>query len=200
MATCSLSRACRKLRWRCTYHTRLHRRGAAVNTDYLLYLCKQMLEAKRPIKVVVLSATLDATSFRQYFDGFEVAEFHVAGQSYPVDHRFLGDPNVPDFLEPHTPAVMIPAFMNWVSEMGHDGHMLIFLDGANEIEELHESLEHPTYTLVTLHGSLTMQRQQEIMRMAKSPEPRLGILATNIAETSLTIDGVVYVVDPGFSK
>ena len=166
-----------------------------VNTDYLLYLCKQMLEAKRPIKVVVLSATLDATEFRQYFDGFAVAEFHVAGQSFPVDHYFLGDPSVPNFEEPHTPAVMIPACMDWVTQIGHEGHMLIFLDGAPEIAEVQDSLEHPTYTLVSLHGSLTMQQQEEIMCRAKSPEPRLGILATNIAETSLTVPNVGVVID-----
>ncbi|KAI8378133.1 P-loop containing nucleoside triphosphate hydrolase protein [Choanephora cucurbitarum] len=177
-----------------------------LNTDILMGLLKEICKKRKDLQVIVMSATLDAGKFQKYFD--DAPLLSVPGRTFPVEIFYTPEPER-DYLE----AAIRTCLQIHVSEP--EGDILVFLTGEEEIEtavakikaegdELIRSQGAGPLKVVPLYSSLPPRAQQQIFEAA--PPPRNGVpgrkivVSTNIAETSLTIDGIVYVIDPGFAK
>lgn len=177
-----------------------------LSTDVLMGLLKGMLTRRSDLKVVVMSATMDAVKFQEYFNGAPLLS--VPGRMFPVEIFYSSAPEDDYVLAAIRTVVEI-------HRTEPPGDVLLFLTGEEEIEESCRRIEEEVEQLertcghvitLPLYGSLPPDKQQRVFDKAPPPSFSGGppgrkiICATNIAETSLTIDGVVYVVDTGFSK
>jgi pre-mRNA-splicing factor ATP-dependent RNA helicase DHX15/PRP43 len=175
-------------------------------TDVLLGLLKEILPRRKDLKVIVMSATLDAVKFQKYFDGAPLVK--VPGRTFKVDLFYTAEPER-DYLEAAIRTVL------QIHQCEEPGDVLLFLTGEQEIEDASNKIRDEGRLLspdlgpllvVPLYSSLPPALQQRIFAPAPGPSVPGGkpgrkvVIATNIAETSITIDGIVYVVDPGFSK
>lgn len=170
-----------------------------IATDVLFALLKQAARANPALRVIVTSATLDLQKFSRYFNDCPV--LHVPGRTFPVDVMFSREPE-PDYLAAALDCVM----QIHVAEA--PGDILVFLTGQEEIDTCCEALAAraktlgraaPELVVLPVYAALPPDMQARIFEPA--PEgARKVVLATNIAETSITIDGIRYVVDPGFVK
>ncbi|GAA5982794.1 hypothetical protein JCM5350_002991 [Sporobolomyces pararoseus] len=170
-----------------------------IATDVLFGLLKKSLKRRPDLKLIVTSATLDAEKFSEYFFGCPI--FTIPGRTYPVEILYTKEPE-PDYLD----ASLITIMQIHLSEP--PGDILLFLTGQEEIdtscEILYERMKSlgpnvPDLIILPIYSALPSEMQSRIFEPAP-PGARKVILATNIAETSLTIDGIYYVVDPGFVK
>ncbi|KAJ6825484.1 pre-mRNA-splicing factor ATP-dependent RNA helicase DEAH10 [Iris pallida] len=152
-----------------------------------------------PLKLVIMSASLDARGFSEYFGGAKAV--HIEGRQYPVDILYTYHPE-PDYLE----ATLITIFQIHLEE--GPGDILAFLTGQEEIESVERLVHEHARQLpegcqkvltVPIYSSLPSEQQMNVFKPAP-PGHRKVILATNIAETSLTIPGIKYVIDPGLVK
>ena len=169
-------------------------------TDLLFGLLKALLPKRPDLKLIVMSATLESDTFSKYFED-KAPLLNIPGRVFPVDIFYSREAEA-DYVE----ACIRTAVDIHTQEP--EGDILIFLTGEDEIETACEKIkrlgnrsiaEHGELRVIPLYSSLPPQMQQRIFDQA--PEGgRKCIVSTNIAETSLTIDGVVYVIDPGFSK
>ena len=162
----------------------------SLHTDLALALAREALRARTDLHLVVMSATMDAARVRAYLDGCPLVE--VEGRPHPVEIRYA-ELTMADAV---TDVLSRPA-----GEPGQVGHILCFLPGAGDIRRCHDELARRALPgnplLLPLHGSLSANEQDA----ALAPSARRKvILATNIAETSLTVDGVTDVVDSGLEK
>ena len=177
-----------------------------LSTDVLMGLLKELLQQRKDLKCVVMSATLDAEKFQTYFEGAPL--LRVPGRTFPVEIFYTPEPER-DYVEA---AVRTAAQIHACESAGD---ILVFLTGEIEIEDVCQRLrneaqkcgpERGELVVYPLYSSLPPRQQKRIFD--KAPGPRVAggmpgrkvVVSTNIAETSLTIDGIVYVVDPGFSK
>lgn len=155
---------------------------------------------RRPdLKLIVTSATLDAEKFSKYF--FDCPIFTIPGRTYPVEILYTKEPES-DYME----ASLITIMQIHLSEP--PGDILLFLTGQEEIDTACEILfermkalgpQVPQLIILPVYSALPSEMQSKIFDPAP-PGARKVVIATNIAETSLTIDGIYYVVDPGFVK
>ncbi|KAI3631561.1 hypothetical protein MIR68_010444 [Amoeboaphelidium protococcarum] len=184
-------------RYRCLVLDEAHERTLA--TDILMGLIKEILPKRPDLKIVVMSATLDADKFKKYFEHAPLVS--VPGRTFPVEIFYTPKP-VEDYVE----AVVKTAVQIHTSET--EGDILIFLTGEEEIEDACRKIRMDAnqykqkcgeLIVLPLYSSLPPQQQRKIFDATPAGK-RKCVVATNIAETSITIDGVVYVIDPGFSK
>uniref|UniRef100_H2SB51 ATP-dependent RNA helicase DHX8 n=1 Tax=Takifugu rubripes TaxID=31033 RepID=H2SB51_TAKRU len=170
-----------------------------IHTDVLFGLLKKTIRKRKDMKLIVSSATLDAVKFSQYF--FEAPIFTIPGRTFPVEILYAREPET-DYLD----ASLITVMQIHLTEP--PGDILVFLTGQEEIdtacEILYERMKSlgpdvPELIILPVYSALPSEMQTRIFDPAP-PGSRKVILATNIAETSLTIDGIYYVVDPGFVK
>ncbi|KAK3222843.1 hypothetical protein Dsin_009868 [Dipteronia sinensis] len=152
-----------------------------------------------PLKLIIMSASLDARVFSEYFSGARTV--HIQGRQFPVDILYTLYPET-DYLD----AALITIFQIHLEE-GH-GDILVFLTGQEEIESVErlvqerlQQLPEPIRKLITvpIFSSLPSEQQMRVFAPAAAGFRKV-ILATNIAETSVTIPGIKYVIDPGFVK
>jgi ATP-dependent RNA helicase DHX8/PRP22 len=170
-----------------------------INTDVLFGLLKKLVKQRKDIKVIVTSATLDAEKFSSYF--FNCPIFTIPGRMFPVEILYTKDPEA-DYLD----ACLVTVMQIHLTEP--EGDILVFLTGQEEIDTACEILFErmkalgpavPELIILPVYSSLPSEMQTKIFDPA--PEgSRKCVVATNIAEASLTIDGIYYVVDPGFGK
>ncbi|KAK4277828.1 hypothetical protein QN277_015763 [Acacia crassicarpa] len=170
-----------------------------LSTDILFGLVKDISRFRPDLKLLISSATLDAEKFSDYFDSAPI--FKIPGRRYPVEIHYTKAPEA-DYLD----ASIVTALQIHVTQP--PGDILVFLTGQEEIETAEEIMKHRTRGLGTkiaeliicpIYANLPTELQAKIF----DPTPegaRKVVLATNIAETSLTIDGIKYVIDPGFCK
>ncbi|CAO1614928.1 unnamed protein product [Sympodiomycopsis kandeliae] len=170
-----------------------------IATDVLFGLLKKTLKRRPDLKLIVTSATLDAEKFSTYF--FNCPIFTIPGRTYPVEILYTKEPE-PDYLD----ASLITVMQIHLSEP--QGDILVFLTGQEEIDTACEILFErmkalgsavPELIILPVYSALPSEMQTRIFEPAP-PGARKVVLATNIAETSITIDGVYYVIDPGFVK
>jgi pre-mRNA-splicing factor ATP-dependent RNA helicase DHX15/PRP43 len=182
-------------------------------TDVLMALLKPLVQRRKDLKIIIMSATLDALKFQKYFTIDEpVPLLEIHGRTHPVEIFYAREPE-PDYVEAAIRTVLL------IHCAEDPGDILLFLTGEGEIEEACRKIkieadntiaQNPDtvgpLSCIPLYSSLPHQQQQRVFDPAPSPlvpdgpPGRKVIISTNIAETSLTIDGIVYVVDPGFSK
>uniref|UniRef100_A0A3Q7FQX5 RNA helicase n=1 Tax=Solanum lycopersicum TaxID=4081 RepID=A0A3Q7FQX5_SOLLC len=170
-----------------------------LSTDILFGL--DISRFRPDLKLLISSATLDAEKFSDYFDCAPI--FKIPGRRFPVEIHYTKAPEA-DYLD----AAVVTALQIHVTQPPGDGDILIFLTGQEEIETAEEIIKHRIKGLGTkiaeliicpIYANLPTELQAKIFE--PTPEgARKVVLATNIAETSLTIDGIKYVIDPGFSK
>ncbi|EDO05515.1 Helicase associated domain (HA2) family protein [Babesia bovis T2Bo] len=165
-----------------------------VSTDVLFGLIKEVAGSREDLKIVVMSATLDGKKFQKYFGGADMLS--IPGRTFPVEIFYTSCPQ----------KNYVDAVFNTVIRIHKDedeGDILVFLTGEDEILKLKQRLDSRNtalsrvLTVLPLYGSMDPREQEQVF---KQVEGRKCVLATNIAETSLTIDGIVYVVDTGFAK
>ncbi|TFK19618.1 pre-mRNA-splicing factor ATP-dependent RNA helicase PRP43 [Coprinopsis marcescibilis] len=183
-------------------------------TDILMGLLKGVAKKRPDLKIIIMSATLDALKFQKYFSirsSGQAPLFKVPGRTHPVEVFYTQEPE-PDYVEAAIRTVLM------IHRAEGEGDILLFLTGEEEIEdacrkikleadELHNQDPDTVgpISCIPLYSSLPPAQQQRIFDAP--PQSKIGsapgrkvVVSTNIAETSLTIDGIVYVVDPGFSK
>lgn len=178
-----------------------------VNTDLLMVLLRKAIKTNPKLKVIVMSATIDVELFQKYFDNAPIIE--IPGFTYPVKSYFLEDldvriPKTVEGFKNDNPVIIpedISKVINWIHENKKEGAILCFLPGWDDIIKVKRQLEDFDRTKVVfpLHSKLTLKDQRRIFQPL-TPGARKIILATNIAETSVTIDDVVYVIDTGAHK
>ncbi|XP_019163502.1 PREDICTED: probable pre-mRNA-splicing factor ATP-dependent RNA helicase DEAH2 isoform X2 [Ipomoea nil] len=175
-------------------------------TDVLFGLLKEVLKNRSDLKLVVMSATLEAEKFQGYFYGAPLMK--VPGRLHPVEIFYTQEPER-DYLEAAIRTVV------QIHMCEPPGDILVFLTGEEEIEDACRKITKEINNLgdqvgpvkaVPLYSTLPPAMQQKIFEAAPPPLVEGGppgrkiVVSTNIAETSLTIDGIVYVIDPGFAK
>ncbi len=166
----------------------------SLNIDFLLGYVKQLLPRRPELKLVITSATIDAERFSKHFEGAPVIE--VSGRLYPVDVRYHPVESEDDDYD------LNEAISDAADELARqgEGDVLVFLPGEREIREAAETLRkhHPPHTeILPLFARLSAEEQERIF---KPHGGRRIVLATNVAETSLTVPGIRYVVDTGLAR
>jgi ATP-dependent helicase HrpA len=178
------------LQYDCLIIDEAHERS--LNIDFILGYLKNLMKVRPDLKVVISSATLDAKSFSDFFDNAPVIE--VEGRTYPVEDFFL-PPGKDEELPNH-----ILRAMRWISDVDDQGDVLVFLPGEREIRDAAKKLEGQHWKnteILPLYGRLSMGEQQRVFKVGGR---RRIILATNVAETSITIPGIHYVIDSGLVR
>jgi len=169
----------------------------SLNIDFLLGYLKQ-LAAKRPeLKIIVTSATIDTARFAEHFDGAPVVE--VEGRAYPVELRWRPVDAVGKGMQQGS-AEHIAAVLDEISHDDPRGDVLIFLPGEREIRDAHQLLSRRQYReteIMPLYARLSAGDQD---RVFKPGIKRRVVLATNVAETSLTVPRIRYVIDTGTAR
>ncbi len=170
----------------------------SLNIDFLLGYMKWLLPRRRDLKLIITSATIDPERFSRHFDNAPIVE--VSGRSYPVEIRYRPIEQVEESDE--TSRDLQQAILDAVDELHRDirGDILIFLSGEKEIKETAESLRkhHSTHCeILPLYAKLSVREQERVFK----PKGRMRIvLATNVAETSLTVPGIRAVIDSGHAR
>ncbi|KAK3353274.1 ATP-dependent RNA helicase DHX8 [Lasiosphaeria hispida] len=170
-----------------------------IATDVLFALLKKTMKKREDLKVIVTSATLDADKFSEYFNSCPI--FTIPGRTFPVEILYSREPES-DYLD----AALTTVMQIHLSEPM--GDILLFLTGQEEIDTSCEILFErmkalgpnvPELLILPVYGALPSEMQSRIFDPAP-PGSRKVVIATNIAETSITIDHIYYVIDPGFVK
>ncbi|GAA1027485.1 ATP-dependent RNA helicase HrpA [Virgisporangium ochraceum] len=169
----------------------------SLNIDFILGYLKQLLPRRPDLKVIITSATIETDRFSQHFDDAPVIE--VSGRTYPVEMRYR--PLV-DLDREEEPRDQIEAVCDAVDELAVEGQgdVLVFLSGEREIRDTADALGKRNLRnteVLPLYARLSIAEQHKVFA------PHAGrriVLATNVAETSLTVPGIRYVVDPGTAR
>ncbi|CAH8320272.1 unnamed protein product [Eruca vesicaria subsp. sativa] len=170
-----------------------------IHTDVLFGLLKKLLKRRPELRLIVTSATLDADKFSEYF--FSCNIFTIPGRTFPVEILYSKQPER-DYLD----AALTTVLQIHLTEP--EGDILLFLTGQEEIDSACQSLYDrmkdlgknvPELIILPVYSVLPSEIQSRILDPAP-PGTRKVVVATNIAEASLTIDGIYFVVDPGFAK
>ena len=173
-------------------------------TDILFGFLKELMEKRKELKLIIMSATFDIEKFQNYFDAPLAI---IKGRTYPVEIKYLNSPT-DDYVDCAIKKVI------QIHKEEKPGDILLFLTGEEEIEsacqQIREGIEElgddvGYANVVPIYSTLPPYLQEKIFEPPPGPNPkgikgRKIVVATNIAESSITIDGIVYVVDPGFTK
>ncbi|SFI91869.1 ATP-dependent helicase HrpA [Amycolatopsis sacchari] len=170
----------------------------SLNIDFLLGYLKQLLPRRPDLKVIITSATIDPERFAEHFSGAPIVE--VSGRTYPVEVRYrpIVDPDQPDAEERD----QVQAISDAVDELCAEGpgDILVFLSGEREIRDTADALskqDRPNTEILPLYARLSAADQHRVFQRHTG---RRIVLATNVAETSLTVPGIKYVIDPGTAR
>ncbi len=169
----------------------------SLNIDFLLGYIKQLLPKRPDLKVIVTSATIDPERFSEHFDGCPIIE--VSGRTYPVEVRYRPPSGTDDPDRDELASGLVEAVEEL--ERTHPGDTLVFFSGEREIREAARALrqyESRGWEILPLYARLSVEEQQRVF--AKGGRGRRIVLATNVAETSLTVPGIRSVIDTGVAR
>jgi ATP-dependent helicase HrpA len=171
----------------------------SLNIDFILGYLKRLLPRRPDLKVIITSATIDPERFSAHFDGAPIVE--VSGRTYPVQLRYR------PIVDPDDPAAdpdrdQTQAICDAVGELrgAGPGDILVFCSGEREIRDTADALarlELPETEILPLYARLSWAEQHRVFTAHRG---RRIVLATNVAETSLTVPGIRYVIDPGTAR
>ena len=180
----------------------------SIQTDIIFGIIKTLLEKREDLRVIISSATLSTLKFKNYFTDAEIIK--VPGRRFPVDIYYTKSPE-PDYIE----AAVITSLQIHISQAeelfdddNSGGDILVFLTGQEEIELAKRMINNqikklrgkiPNCVVLPIYAALPSEEQAKIFMPVSKGERKI-ILATNIAETSITINGIGYVIDSGFCK
>ncbi len=168
----------------------------SLNIDFLLGYLKRLLPRRPDLKVIITSATIDVESFSKHFEGAPVIE--VSGRSYPVETLYLGAPESEDSDTGERISELVQEIDRGI--YGPRGDVLVFLPGEREIRETAKLLRADTeLDILPLYARLSAAEQNRVFEGGGGRGLRV-VLATNVAETSLTVPGIRYVIDPGEAR
>ncbi|MEO1575021.1 MAG: ATP-dependent RNA helicase HrpA, partial [Pseudomonadota bacterium] len=164
----------------------------SLNIDFLLGVIKRLLKRRPELRLIVTSATIDPGRFSRYFDDAPVIE--VGGRSYPIEMRYAGDDGQP------LPQRVTRAVQSLLGD-GGEGDMLVFLPGERDIREADRALRGAGLSrqldVLPLYARLSTARQLKVFQ--PGPKRRV-VLSTNVAETSLTVPRIRFVIDSGLAR
>lgn len=183
----------------------------SLNIDFLLGYLKQLLDRRKDLKLIITSATIDVERFAKHFNDAPVIQ--VSGRTYPVDvwYRplFQGEGEGKEDRSGGRDQALLDGVEQALTEIEkHErgkgqgvGDVLIFLPGERDIRELAQflrKLDRPQWQIMPLYGRLSFAEQQKVF--SPGGAGRRIVLATNVAETSVTVPGIRYVIDPGTAR
>ena len=170
----------------------------SLNIDFLLGYLKQLLPRRPDLKIIITSATINTDLFSRHFNNAPVVE--VSGRLYPVEMRYRPvQADDEDDQERDLEQAIVDA-VDELSRLSREGDILIFLPGEREIRDTAEMLRKhhpPGMEILSLFARQSAQEQERVFHPSNA---RRIILATNVAETSLTVPGIRYVIDPGIAR
>ena len=183
-------------RYSCIIMDEAHER--ALNTDVLMGMIKKVLARRKDLKLIITSATMNSERFSRFYGG--APEFFIPGRTFPVDVQYSRSP-----CEDYVDSAVKQVLAIHVSQ--GPGDILVFMTGQEDIEITCELIDErlnllndpAKLSILPIYSQMPADLQAKIFDRA-APGVRKVIVATNIAETSLTVDGIMYVVDAGFSK
>ncbi|GAB3016763.1 ATP-dependent RNA helicase HrpA [Bowmanella dokdonensis] len=166
----------------------------SLNIDFILGYLKQLLPRRPDLKLIITSATIDPERFSQHFDNAPI--IRVSGRTYPVELRYR------PLEEGEGDRDQTQAIVDAVDEISREGmgDILVFLAGEREIRDTADALSKQQYRnteVLPLYARLSSSEQNRIFAAHSG---RRIVLATNVAETSLTVPGIKYVIDPGYAR
>ncbi|RCK59316.1 Pre-mRNA-splicing factor ATP-dependent RNA helicase prp16 [Candida viswanathii] len=177
----------------------------SLNTDILLGLFKNLLSKRKDLKLIVTSATMNANRFTNFFGS--APQFTIPGRTFPVEVYFNKNVNM-DYVENAVKQVLTIHLTNSKQgEFVNDGDILVFMTGQEDIEitcdlikeKLNLLEDPPPLSVYPIYSTMPQDLQKKIFNK-KNSRRRKVVVATNIAETSLTVDGIKYVIDCGLVK
>ena len=193
----------------------------SLNIDFLLGYLKTLLPRRPDLKVIITSATIDPESFAQHFahprTGDPAPIIEVSGRTYPVEVRYrplverreIIDPRSGEASVVTTERDLFDAIGDALQELGREtpGDILVFLSGEAEIRDAADALRGrldggrtAPLEILPLYGRLSAAEQHRVFERSRTPGARRIVLATNVAETSLTVPGIRYVIDAGTAR
>ncbi|MCM2680649.1 ATP-dependent RNA helicase HrpA [Echinimonas agarilytica] len=166
----------------------------SLNIDFILGYLKELLPQRPDLKVIITSATIDPERFSNHFEGAPIIE--VSGRTFPVEMRYR------PLAEEDASMDLHDAIVAAVDELSLEGQgdILIFMNGEREIRDLADTLSKQNYKateVLPLFARLSASEQQRVFQPARG---RRITISTNVAETSLTVPGIRYVIDPGTAR
>ena len=166
----------------------------SLNIDFLLGCLHRILPRRPDLKLIITSATIDPERFSEHFGGAPIVE--VSGRTYPVEVRYRS---------PREDEELLDALADTIEELlgERDGDVLAFFSGEREIRDAAELLTGrlgPGVEVLPLYSRLAAAEQQKVFGSKKNRQPQRVVLATNVAETSLTVPGIRFVVDTGLAR
>ena len=173
----------------------------SLNIDFLLGLLKQLLKKRKDLKLIITSATIDLEKFSQHFDRAPIIE--VSGRTYPVDVLYQSDNNDEPETQslPDTIAATVSQIIEGEArgEFIANGDILVFCAGEREIRDATKAISDRSLPveILPLYSRLGIAEQNKVFQSAQR---RKVVLATNVAETSITVPGIAYVIDPGVAR
>ncbi|GAA4971472.1 ATP-dependent RNA helicase HrpA [Actinoplanes utahensis] len=178
----------------------------SLNIDFILGYLRDLLPRRPDLKLIITSATIETERFAQHFaaaDGEPAPVIEVSGRTYPVEVRYrplLTTTVIDDDEIREEPIDQIDGIAAAVDELPRDGDILVFLSGEREIRDTADALNKRDLRgteVIPLYGRLSAAEQH---RVFERHSERRVVLATNVAETSLTVPGIKYVIDPGTAR
>lgn len=172
----------------------------SLNIDFILGLLKEIIKKRDDFKVLVSSATINAKLFSDYFD--EAPVISVKTSPFPVEEKYFKVKDVEDSKEQIS---LICSIMSDIENKGEPGDVLIFLPGEAAIKDCCSQLEmlnraiSGSMVVMPLYARLSPEDQNRVFDVLPEGKRKV-VVATNIAETSITINGIVHVIDPGYAK
>ncbi len=164
----------------------------SLNIDFILGYIKTILPSRPELKVIISSATLNTEAFSHFFCDAPIIE--IEGRMFPIEDFFL-----PPYEEEDLSSHILRA-VEWINDIDDSGDILVFLPGEKEIRDSADYLQGQRFKqteILPLYGRLSMAEQQQVFQ---SGEKRRIVLATNVAETSITIPGIQFVIDSGLVR
>ena len=169
----------------------------SLNIDFILGVLKTLLKKRRDLKLIITSATIDTEKFSKAFDDAPIIE--VSGRTYPVEVIYLTEENTPEAEEKTHVELAVKAIQKILEET-MTGDILVFMPTEQDIRETMELVSgrgHAGIVLLPLYARLSSADQRKVFSKGAG---RKIVVATNVAETSITIPGIRYVVDTGLAR